>query len=44
MTPDVKQASGNLHRAYGLLMNAFPGETARNRTAFFDYLCALDYL
>jgi len=44
MTPDVKQASGNLHQAYGLLMKAFPGESARNKTAFFDYLCALDYL
>jgi len=44
MTPDVKQASGHLHQAYGLLMKAFPGETARNKAAFFDYLCALDYL
>jgi hypothetical protein len=44
MTPDVKQASGNLHQAYGLLMKAFPGESARNKAAFFDDLCALDYL
>jgi hypothetical protein len=44
MTPDVKRASGNLHQAYGLLLKAFPGEAARNKAAFFDYLCALDYL
>jgi hypothetical protein len=44
MTPDVKQASGQLQQAYGLLLKTFPGEAARNKTSFFDYLCALDYL
>ena len=44
MTPDVKQASGQLQQAYGFLLKAFPGEAARNKTAFYDYLCALDYL
>ena len=43
-TREVTQASGNLHRAYELLMKAFPGEVARNKSSFFDYLCALDYL
>jgi len=42
--PDVKQASGKLQRAYGLLMQAFPKEAPRNKEAFFDHLCALDYL
>ena len=44
MSPDVRQASDKLQRAYGLLMKAFPGERARNKDAFFDHLCALDYL
>ena len=43
-TPDVKQASLRLHRAYRVLMNAFPGEPQRNKAAFFDHLCALDFL
>lgn len=43
-TPDVTKASHSLHRAYALLMQAFPGEPARNKTSFFDHLCALDYL
>jgi hypothetical protein len=42
--PDVRQSSGKLHKAYGELMRAFPGETPRNRTSFFDHLCALDFL
>lgn len=44
MSPDVTQASGNLHRAYDTLLKAFPGEPARNKSSFYDYLCALDYL
>jgi hypothetical protein len=44
MTPDVKQASGQLQQAYGLLLKAYPGEGVRNKTSFYDYLCALDYL
>jgi hypothetical protein len=43
-TPDVKRASGKLQQAYGLLLKTFPGEVARNKAAFYDYLCALDYL
>jgi hypothetical protein len=43
-TPDVHQASQRLHRAYGLLMQSFPGEPAINKKAFFDHLCALDFL
>jgi len=43
-TVDVTQSSQKLRQAYSLLMAAFPEETARNRQAFFDYLCALDFL
>jgi hypothetical protein len=43
-TADVNQSSQKLRQAYSLLMAAFPDETARNRQAFFDYLCALDFL
>jgi len=42
--PEVRQSSQMLQKAYGLLMAAFPAEVARNRTAFFDHLCALDFL
>jgi len=41
---DVQQSSQQLQKAYGLLMRAFPAEAARNRTSFFDHLCALDFL
>ena len=43
-TPVVHQASANLRQAYSLLMAAFPRETPRNRQAFFDHLCALDFI
>jgi hypothetical protein len=42
--PDVKRASASLVQAYNLLMQSFPREAERNKAAFFDYLCALDYL
>ena len=42
--PEVKTAHGHLIKAYGILMRAFPGEPQRNKTAFFDHLCALDFL
>ena len=40
----VQTASARLHEAYGELMRLYPGEGAHNRDAFFDYLCALDFL
>lgn len=43
-TADVHQSSQKLRQAYGVLMAAFPDETPHNRQAFFDYLCALDFL
>ena len=42
--PDVRQASEKLKRAYDMLLKAFPNEQRRNKDAFFDHLCALDYL
>jgi hypothetical protein len=42
--PEVSGASQQLLEAYGLLMKTYPKETPRNRTSFFDHLCALDFL
>jgi hypothetical protein len=42
--PDVKQASLRLHRAYSILMRAYPETLGGQRQAFFDHLCALDFL
>jgi len=41
---DVNQASQKLQTAYGVLMRSFPNEPTVNRQAFYDYLCALDFL
>jgi hypothetical protein len=40
----VQTASARLHEAYAELMRLFPDESPHNRDAFFDYLCALDFL
>lgn len=40
----MRAASARLHAAYAALLRLFPGENAHNRDAFYDYLCALDYL
>jgi hypothetical protein len=42
--PLVASSSGKLHRAYGELLVLFPQENEHNRAAFFDYLCALDFI
>jgi hypothetical protein len=42
--PLVSSASTKLHQAYDALMTAYPGEIQHNKTAFFDYLCALDFI
>jgi hypothetical protein len=43
--PRVTAASAALRRAYDELMKLYgPAEPARNRAAFFDYHCALDFL
>jgi hypothetical protein len=40
----IHKASGLLHQAYAELMQLYPGEAPHNRDAFYDYLCALDFL
>ena len=42
--PGVRSASSALKSAYGELMAKYPGEKEANKTAFFDYHCALDFL
>jgi hypothetical protein len=42
--PDVIGGHEKLIKAYNLLMQSFPNEPAVNKTSFYDYLCALDYL
>jgi hypothetical protein len=42
--PGARGASAELKAAYGELMAKYPGESARNKDAFFDYHCALDFL
>ncbi len=42
--PLIQSSSQKLHQAYGDLLNLFPEQQGRNRQAFFDYLCALDFI
>jgi hypothetical protein len=42
--PKVRSSSAALQAAYGDLMRTYPGEDAINKQAFFDYLCALDFI
>jgi hypothetical protein len=42
--PLVASSSGKLRRAYGELLTLFPQEDAHNKAAFFDYLCAMDFI
>ena len=43
-SPRVQSSSSKLRRAYSLLMKAFPREGQNSKRAFFDYLCALDFI
>lgn len=40
----VKNSHRALLRAFGILMDAFPQEAPHNKRAFFDHLCALDFI
>ncbi len=40
----VHSSHRHLISAYNVLMGAYPNETRQNRQAFFDYLCALDFI
>lgn len=42
--PLVARSSGKLRRAYSELLQLFPREGQHNKEAFFDYLCALDFI
>jgi hypothetical protein len=42
--PLVASSSGKLRRAYGELLGLFPRENEHNKAAFFDYLCAMDFI
>ena len=40
----VRSSSSKLIQAYNHLMQSYPKESPHNRQAFFDHLCALDFL
>ena len=42
--PEVQKVHRDLIQAYNVLIAKFPKEPQVNRDAFYDYLCALDFL
>ena len=42
--PLVLSAHQKILRAYQMLLNTYPDENYHNKQAFYDYLCALDFL
>ena len=42
--PRVLSSSQKLQQAYGQLIQLYPQETERTKQAFFDHLCALDFI
>lgn len=40
----VQSSHRHLIAAYQVLMQSYPEETKHNKQAFFDYLCALDFI
>ncbi len=40
----VKRSHRKLLKAYNLLLKAYPSANTQNKQAFFDHLCALDFL
>jgi hypothetical protein len=42
--PRVLSSSQKLQQAYGRLIQLYPHETERTKQAFFDHLCALDFI
>jgi hypothetical protein len=42
--PRVVSSSQKLQQAYGRLIQIYPQETERTKQAFFDHLCALDFI
>lgn len=43
-SPLVRSSSGKLKQAYGKLMSRYPGQSQWIQDAFFDHLCALDFV
>lgn len=42
--PDVQKSSSDLKQAYNQLMSLYSNESGHNKKAFFDHLCALDFI
>lgn len=42
--PKIRMSHAKLIKAYNLLMALFPQANQHNKTAFFDHLCALDFI
>lgn len=42
--PQIRSASGALHGLYGALTQRYGNESEHNRSAFFQHLCALDFI
>jgi hypothetical protein len=42
--PRILSSSRKLHEAYGRLVQIYPQEAERTKQAFFDHLCALDFI
>jgi len=42
--PKVRSGSQKLRAAYSIINSRFPMESQRNKDAFFDHLCALDFI
>lgn len=42
--PLVRSSSRKLIQAYGALMSRYSSETGHNKKAFYDHLCALDFI
>jgi len=40
----VRSSSAKLKRAYSIIMKKYPKEGNHNKQAFFDHLCALDFI
>jgi hypothetical protein len=40
----IQSSHQHLISAYGVLMRSYPEEVKHNKQAFFDYLCALDFI
>ena len=42
--PRVASSSAKLHKAFNRVITLYPGEHEKNRQAFYDFFCCLDFL